>query len=779
MNVAELAAARREEARRSNQRRMLVLAGDREAGLAAAFEALSGADVQAGETTVVSTAPGTALHAAVTDAGLAWDVERVEPTHADRLLGTTRTAVVLDAHDGFSPNVLGRLVGAVDGGGLFVLVAPSLSAWPGRRDVFDERLAVPPFDLEAVGGRFRRRLVETLESHPGIAVFDVDDGELVREGALEPGPVAGPTGRTVPRRHRFPAAAYEACLTGDQARALRQLESLDEPGHAVVVEADRGRGKSSAAGLAAASLAAGGRDVLVTAPEFQSAREAFVRARALLETLDAPSTGHGDDRRLTTAAGGRIRFERPPAAATLPDDPDVVVVDEAAAVPVRLLSQLLGAPAAAFCTTVHGYEGAGRGFSVRFRDRLAASDHAVSEVHMDEPIRYARGDPVESWAFRALLLDARPPVDQLVEEATPETTTYRTLTPETLLNDERLLRETFGLLVLAHYRTEPDDLARLLDAPNLAVRVLTHGGHVVSVALLAREGDLAAETRRRMYEGHRVRGNMIPDVLTSQVRDEAAGVTTGYRVMRIATHHAVRSSGLGSSLLASIRAELEANDPLVAGDADGRAAGSSSADDGVDWLGVGYGATPRLLSFWEDNGYRTVYLSTSRNDRSGEYSVVMLRPVGPRGRALLDRHTDWFVARAPGVLSDALDDLDADVVRAALRATDRQATPSLSDREWRVVADAAYGPGLYTADPGAFRRLALAHLTAPERGDLSARSERLLVRKLLQAHGWASVTAELEYVSTSECMRALGEACQPLVDAYAPRAIQEHAERYR
>ncbi len=835
MNIGSLARARRAEARQSNQRRALVCAGDRQAGLDAAFEALAAAEVPADETAVVSTADGTDLHAAVTGAGLDWAVEHLEPIRADRLLGTTQTALVLDAHEGFSPNVLGRLVGAVDGGGLLVLVTPPLAEWPDRRDDFDERLAVPPFDRDDVTGRFRRRLVDTLEAHPGVAVVDVDAREVRRDGALDAPPAVDDLAPASPPSHRFPAAAYEACLTRDQVRAVSALESLRSPGNAVVVEADRGRGKSSAAGLAAGSLAAAGRDVLVTAPEFRSAREVFVRARALLDALDAlpndgggsnddtgsheyagdsddagnhDDTGEYDDvgetEEVTTTAGGRIRFERPPVAASLPSNPDAVVVDEAAAIPVRLLTRLLAAPSAAFCTTVHGYEGAGRGFSVRFRDRLDSSDRTVTERHLDDPIRYARNDPVESWAFRALLLDARPAVDPAVAEATPETTTYRALTPEALLADEHLLGETFGLLVLAHYRTEPDDLARLLDAPNLAVRALTHDGHVVSVALLAREGDLPADTRRAMFDGHRVRGNMLPDVLTSQVRDEAAGIPAGYRVLRIATHHAVRSRGLGSALLGAVREELRVSDPLSVPDSTGGddsgggsddaecdaddGAGSGADDDterdpgasaGVDWLGVGYGATPELLSFWERNGFRTVYLSTSRNDRSGEYSAVMLDPLSADGRALLARHTRWLFERTPGVLSDPLDDVDPDVVRGALRTTDGQADYDLSARRWQVVVDAAHGPGLYTADPDAFRLLAVAHLTAPDRVDLSVRAERLLVGKVLQARPWSEVADELGYVSTSESMRALGGAYRPLVERYAPDAVRESIARYR
>ncbi|WP_336344028.1 tRNA(Met) cytidine acetyltransferase TmcA [Halalkalicoccus ordinarius] len=738
MELPAVAASLLEEARATNERRLLVLSGGHETTQEAARTLLEALPIGVSETTLIG--PDAFLRC-----------EHVDPKRTVELLGRTRQAIVYDAHDALLPNALGRLTGAVDGGGLFVLLAPPLDSWPARRDGFDEGLAVPPFDLKDVTGRFRERLVGLLRVHPGIAIVDVDAGVLERDGLVHPAPRIEYGSPELPSGSGFPREAYERCLTADQIGALEALEALRENGRAVVIESDRGRGKSSAAGLAAGSLAVGGDDVLVTAPEARSTDELFSRARELLTELDALSVD--ESRLLETPEGGRVRFALPTALGT--ERPDVLLVDEAAAIPVRLLERTLSIGRVAYTTTVRGYEGTGRGFSVRFRDRLEESDLRSGTRRLSEPIRYAPGDPVEVWAFRALLLDAAPPVAELVVDADPDSVTYRRLTRDELADDERLLREAFGLLVAAHYRTEPDDLARLLDAPNVAVRALIHGGHVASVALLAREGGLPSETRRDLYDGGRIRGNMIPDLLTSQLRDEEAGVPVGHRVLRIATHDAIRSRGLGSRLLAEIRDEFA---------------------DEVDWLGVGYGATPSLLAFWDGNGYSTVHLSTTRNDASGEYSAIMLSPTSETGRELHDRHAEWFAERIEGMLSDPLDDADPDVVRAALAATDVEASPDLSNRAWRHVASAAYGPGTFDTAPGSFRPVAVAGLVD---GDvLDERRERLLVRKVLQGRAWDGVADELGFVSTRMCMRGLGEAFEPLVDRYGNETALAEKRRY-
>lgn len=729
-----VAARLREQARRSNQRRLLVVTGEPEVCREQAQRALAETDIDPGETTYVG--PSEKFHC-----------ESLDRHEADRLLGTSREAVVLDCHERCEPTTLGRVVGTVSGGGLFVVLAPPLSAWPDHRDAFDESLAVPPFSTTDVGTNFRQRLVETLRAHRGVTVLDAESGEVAIGGGFKPAPRRPTPEPGRPDDAAFPDVVYDACLTADQSDAVQTLERLADTEQAVVVESNRGRGKSSAAGLAAGALAHAGEDVLVTAPTSDSAGALFDRAREVVAELatSVESASGSNGPRLRTETG-RVRYEPPVDAAELPGNPDVVVVDEAAGLPVRLLRGTLDAPAVAYCTTVHGYEGAGRGFSIRFRDRLAESAHEVTEQRLAEPIRYAPADPIEVWSFRALALDASGAAAQLVAGARPESVRYRAISGEELRDEEQRLREVFGLLVDAHYRTTPNDLARLLDAPNVSVHCLLEADHVAAVALLAREGGFDAERCRRIHGGERVRGNLIPDVLTSQLRDREAGEPTGWRVMRIGTHEAVRSRGLGSALLGRIR--------------------ESAIDQDLDYLGVAYGLTPGLAKFWAESGFATVHLSTTRNARSGEHSAVMLDPLSPAGEALFEHHTRWFCRRTPTAVRESLADADPDVVAAACRTADGTPALNLSDTEWAHAAGMADGTAIFETAPQGPQRLAFRHLVDPAESVCSDVERELLVRKGIQGQSWSQVAAAVELPSPAVCKRRLGTVVGRLVDLY-------------
>ncbi len=150
----------------------------------------------------------------------------------------------------------------------------------------------------------------------------------------------------------------------------------------------------------------------------------------------------------------------------------------------------------------------------------------------------------------------------------------------------------------------------------------------------------------------------------------------------------------------------------------------------------------------------------------------MLSPLSVAGEDLLDRHTDWFLDRVLGMLSDPLSALDPDVVRGTLRSVATAPSPDLSPWEWRVAAGIPHGGAIFDTAPDAVRKLTLAHLVA-EGPNLTPSQERLLVAKALQGRSWGTVAEDLDFHSVSTCMRALGEAVEPLVECYGDETIAD------
>ena len=105
---------------------------------------------------------------------------------------------------------------------------------------------------------------------------------------------------------------------------------------------------------------------------------------------------------------------------------ELVVIDEAAAIPLPLVKALLGPYLVFMSSTINGYEGTGRSLSLKLLEQLrkdsnatkveakkgtnttsAALNHrSLREVTLNESIRYKPGDQIESWLNRVLCLDA-------------------------------------------------------------------------------------------------------------------------------------------------------------------------------------------------------------------------------------------------------------------------------------------------------------------------------------------------------------------------------------
>ncbi|MBK1721970.1 tRNA(Met) cytidine acetyltransferase TmcA [Thiocystis violacea] len=537
----------------------------------------------------------------LTDRALAADALPLRSAH--KLLGRDLDLLLYDAHSGFDPDGFGAATGAIVGGGLLVLLTPPLATWPALPDPQAERIAVWPHRSRDVSGHFLERLTRVLQEDPHL--IQIDQGQR----GLPPLPAAATTATAAGR----PSRALAHACTPDQQRALAAVlkTARGRARRPLVLKAHRGRGKSAALGLAAGQLlSTGARRILVTAPSQAAVESLFRHARAVLASGEgaplAPERAH----HLSFLPPGQLVSERPPA--------DLLLVDEAAGIPAPLLESMLAHYGRiVFATTVHGYEGTGRGFDIRFRDRLDRLTPDWRALELEQPIRWADGDPLEALCFRALLLDAAPAPDDQVAAATPLNCACERIDPARLARDDETLRQLFGLLTLAHYQTRPMDLRMLLDGPNVRILVLRHAGSVVATLLAAAEGGFDdADLRNAIYRGQRrPRGHLLPQTLSAHAGIHGAPTLRYLRVIRIAVHPAAQGRGLGRRLLDALRQKALA--------------------EGLDCTGASFGATPGLIDFWQRCGHVPVHIGSSRNAASGEHAVVVLQGTTQAGQRLI------------------------------------------------------------------------------------------------------------------------------------------------
>ncbi len=702
----------------------------------------------------------------------------VTPGATKKLLGRAFDAVVLDLHDGVDADVLGQCHGFVWGGGALVLRMPPAGVVP---EASNARFAVWPHTPNEVTPRFWDRFLRC----------------LARSDA-----------RAAPEALR--RAPHEVHGTEEQREVVAALArglSHPEPGLFALLS-DRGRGKSSALGMALrAALDARPLRVAVTAGQAASAAEVFRFA------LGAPSPPRE----------GPVRYV-PPAELLSRDEPfDVIVVDEAAQLPVPYLEELVRRhpdSRIAFASTARGYEGTGRGFVLRFLAWLEHEPRPLARFTLTHPIRWDDDDPLERFVFDALLLDAEPARVPANEGESPpgarasdrERSTERRAEPpappaaassderrretpphlaaraapdaasrasvpaasragvrgsqggerlaasiqpvdlgavrhvlfdrDALANDEVRLRELFGLLVHAHYRTTPSDLHRLLDAPNLDVHASLADGHVVAATLVAREGGLPPTLCEAMARGEqRIRGHALADTLIAHAGRQEAGELSMIRSVRIATHPALRRRGLAMGLVDHVHASYA-----------------------PDLFGTLFGATPELLRFRRAAGYELVRVGSSRGSRTGEPAAVMLRPVSERARTLVRELRSELARelRLQLALFDAEGELSlAPALREALFRGLPPPAPLEDEELRRVLSSYVNGPRPYESAAFAITRFVEAH--RDRLAALSVAARTLIDARVLRRRPWTDAAREAGYPSVPAAMRALRPALRELV----------------
>lgn len=508
--------------------------------------------------------------------------------HAARSeLGNEFDLVVVDLCTVSDSDAIAAVMGTVAGRGRCLLLAPHCR----------ERTRSASFQQQ----RFHALLQEQARSCPLTDIWYSPSGDT-----NGPDPDVAHFRTSIECRQLSAAAPVESVQTRERTLALQSelvsaLKARIDGGQtgAILLTADRGRGKSAALGQLAATLTESGpqRRMLVCAPTRRATDILYQHFR--------------------------LRSDEPEPSFIPPDElmehsANLILVDEAAGIPLSLLRECMTQyDLVIFASTVHGYEGGGRGFALRFSQLLQRDGAAVVHHTLTDPIRWLPGDPLELFCHQAFLLEAPLPRVAVGWQPGQAGLQLERLESEKLAGNETLLQAVYGLLVQAHYRTSPNDLGYMLDSSNLHTFVVRFEDQIVAAALVSDEGPITGIRLRQdiLAKQRRPQGQRLPQLL-AQFTMLAAALDLQYaRVVRIAVHPQLQSQGIGSDFLGQLCEHYQQRH--------------------YDVIGAMFGGVPDTVRFWERNGFDPIHCGYRPQNSSGYRSVTVTRALRPAAAQVL------------------------------------------------------------------------------------------------------------------------------------------------
>ncbi|XP_034220704.1 RNA cytidine acetyltransferase 2 isoform X2 [Prunus dulcis] len=521
---------------------------------------------------------------------------------SERVLGNTFGMCILQDFEALTPNLLARTIETVEGGGLIILLLRSLSSLTNLytmvMDVHDR------FRTEShskATGRFNERFLLSIASCKACVVMDDELNILPISShmrSIAPVPVKEDSeGISESQRElkdlkeqlsdAFPVGPLiKKCCTLDQGNAVATFLDtiLDKTLRSTVaLLAARGRGKSAALGLAiAGAIAAGYSNIFVTAPSPENLKTLFefvckgFDALEYKEHIDYDVQKSSDPllKKATLQINifkqhrQTIQYIRPQEHEKL-SQVELLVVDEAAAIPLPVVKSLLGPYLVFLSSTVNGYEGTGRSLSLKLLQQLEEqsqmsakgpiSGRLFKKIELKESIRYASGDPIESWLHGLLCLDITNYIPKLNGLPAPNECDLYYVNRDTLFSyhkdSELFLQRMMALYVASHYKNSPNDLQLMADAPAHHLFVLlgpvdeskNQLPDILCVIQVCLEGQISRNSAKKsLSNGRQPFGDQIPWKFCEQFQDTVFPSLSGARIVRIATHPSAMKIGYGS-----------------------------------------------------------------------------------------------------------------------------------------------------------------------------------------------------------------------------------------
>jgi len=624
-----------------------------------------------------------------------------------KILGNTYGMCVLQDFEALTPNLLARTVETVEGGGAIILLINSVTSLKQLYTIsMDVHARYRTEAHQDVINRFNERFILSLASNHA-AVFLDDNLNILPlsnhikalEKAITSNNISDREEELVELKNSLQdtqpvGSLVNQARTLDQAKALLKfVEAISEKTlkSTVSLTAARGRGKSAALGLAiAAAVGFGYSNIFVTSPSPENLHTLF---DFVFKGFDALNYEEHLDYELIQSTNPEfnkavvrvnifhdhrqtIQYIHPGDAAKL-SQAELVVIDEAAAIPLPLVKSLLGPYLVFMASTINGYEGTGRSLSLKLLEQLrnqcsavakqgegALTGRTLHEVELKESIRYRSGDKCESWLNSLLCLEASCP-NLGGGTPLPQDCSLYYINRDTLFSyhsaSEAFLHRVMALFVSSHYKNSPNDLQLLSDAPAHHLFCLlgpikdssSSLPEVLCVLQVCLEGEISkGSIMAGLQRGQRASGDLIPWTMAQQFQDDMFPQLSGARIVRIATHPEYQRMGYGTRALHLLQEYYQGKIVAVREDIDEETIDQVEEEElglleetlaprknlpplllelgerppePLDYLGTSFGLTPSLLRFWKKAGYVPTYLRQTKNDLTGEHTCIMLK----------------------------------------------------------------------------------------------------------------------------------------------------------
>ena len=598
--------------------------------------------------------------------------KKITSTLYKQILGQETSLLIINAHQHFDANLFAASEGTLRGGGTLLLISPTTI---NTKDHF-------------------YTYIEKQLSH--CCFITVREEETAKQVQLQQ--VAKNNSLHLTEQNSA-ITAITKTVSGHRRRPL-------------VLTANRGRGKSAALGIAAKQLIASGiKKILICAPSKNATNTLFKHA------------GTSD----------KIEFIAPDKLLTDKPTCDLLMIDEAAALPVPMLEKITQHYSRlVFATTLHGYEGSGRGFALRFQKRLKEIAPHYRSIHLRQPIRWDDNDPVEQFTLQHLCLTQS-------DTATPhydnqQSVQLQIITTQQLLADHALLTELFSLLVTAHYQTKPSDLEMLFNDNDLTVLALTQNTQILAVAVINKEGAIENQLAEQIYHGERrLKGHLVAQSLTFHCAQKDAATHQYARIQRIATHPAVQQQGLGRLFIDKIKHWATTQE--------------------FDHLCASFGASNELLTFWQSKQFSTLRIGSSKDKSSGTHSFIVNLPLSKQGKCLHQLIEQQFHAQLSTQLSRHLQHIDADLVVSLLN--------ELEKHSYHHPLLDSYISGNLPYEFTEFHLLTL--IMHSDLSPLAKNQQKLTIQKILQNRSWAEICHDNEYTGKKQAQQTLRTSIKQLL----------------